>query len=260
MVVYPMLNPALFQGLRRPGRGLLLFGPPGTGKTLIGKCLATEARATFFSITSSSFGSKWYGESETLAKTLFECARALQPSIIFIDEVDSILKSARDTDGGCSTRLRTELLACMDGCTSTGKEEVLVVGATNWPGKIDEAARRRFTRRLYVPLPDEETRLEQFKHELSQEKHSISEDEFGLIAEKTKGYSGADITQVCRNAAMKPIRSLDPNGPSIEFITMDEVRPMNLSDFLESVNETTKSVSQEMIDQLEDFNNKFGSL
>ncbi|KAE8739664.1 hypothetical protein FOCC_FOCC014841 [Frankliniella occidentalis] len=147
-----------------------------------------------------------------------------------------------------------------DGCTSTGKEEVLVVGATNWPGKIDEAARRRFTRRLYVPLPDEETRLEQFKHELSQEKHSISEDEFGLIAEKTKGYSGADITQVCRNAAMKPIRSLDPNGPSIEFITMDEVRPMNLSDFLESVNETTKSVSQEMIDQLEDFNNKFGSL
>ncbi|KAE8740797.1 hypothetical protein FOCC_FOCC013696 [Frankliniella occidentalis] len=260
MVVYPLLNPALFQGLRSPGRGLLLFGPPGNGKTLIGKCLASEARATFFSVTASSFGSKWYGEAETLAKTLFESARALQPSIIFIDEVDSILRSAQENDGGCSTRLRTELLACMDGCTTSGKDEVLVVGATNWPGKIDEAARRRFTRRLYVPLPDKETRTEQFQRELRNEKHDINEEQFQIMADMTEGYSGADISQVCRNAAMKPIRSLDLNGLSIEFVEMEDVRPINLDDFLESINETSKSVSAEMIKQLETFNEKYGSL
>ncbi|KAK3910896.1 Fidgetin-like protein 1, partial [Frankliniella fusca] len=183
MVVYPLENPAVFSGLRSPGKGLLLFGPPGTRKTLI--------------VTASTFGAKYFGETEVLAKTLFECARALQPSIIFRDEVDS------------------------DGCQTTGKEQVLVIGATNYPDRVDEAARRRFTRRLYIPLPDMEARKQQILRELRREKHTITEKEATDISASTDGYSGADLSQVCRNAAMGPIRSLDPDE-SLEFVTLDD--------------------------------------
>ncbi|KAK3916214.1 Fidgetin-like protein 1 [Frankliniella fusca] len=261
MVVYPLVNPALFSGLRSPGKGLLLFGPPGTGKTLIGKCLATEARATFFSVTASTFGAKYFGETEVLAKTLFECARALQPSIIFIDEVDSVLRNNADSESGCSLRLRTELLtnmAIVDGCQTTGKEQVLVIGATNYPDRVDEAARRRFTRRLYIPLPDMEARKQQILRELRREKHTITEKEATDISASTDGYSGADLSQVCRNAAMGPIRSLDPDE-SLEFLTLDDVRAINMEDFKSSLGSTSKSVSADMIKRVEDFDKMYGS-
>lgn len=131
----------------------------GTGKTLIGKCIASCAKATFFSITSSTLTSKWIGEGEKLVKALFLYARVKQPSVIFIDEIDSILQKRSDTEHESSRRMKTEFLAQLEGATTDEKDKVLLVGATNRPQELDDAARRRFTKRLFIPLPDWEVRI-----------------------------------------------------------------------------------------------------
>ncbi|ONM32358.1 P-loop containing nucleoside triphosphate hydrolase superfamily protein [Zea mays] len=153
MVIWPLLRPDIFRGCRSPGRGLLLFGPPGTGKTMIGKAIAGEAKATFFYISASSLTSKWIGEGEKLVRALFGVASCRQPAVIFVDEIDSLL-SQRKSDGEheSSRRLKTQFLIEMEGF-DTGNEQILLIGATNRPQELDEAARRRLTKRLYIPLP-----------------------------------------------------------------------------------------------------------
>ncbi|XP_034246429.1 probable spastin homolog spas-1 [Thrips palmi] len=259
MVVYPLLNPLLFKGLRRPGKGLLLYGPPGTGKTMIGKCLATEGNATFFSITTSTFGAKYYGEAESIAKALFQCASALQPSIIFIDEVDAVLHKPNDIDSSVVTRLKTELLSRMDGCSSKADDRILVVGATNWPYQIDEAARRRFTKRLYIPLPDAEGRKEQCKRLLRGESHNLTEDDFDCIADMTEGYSGCDIKAICEDAAMAAIRMIDDTEVSVRLLEEKDLSPISLADFQDAISRVSKSVSPELLLSLQKFSEEFGT-
>ncbi|XP_077250315.1 P-loop containing nucleoside triphosphate hydrolases superfamily protein isoform X2 [Tasmannia lanceolata] len=158
MVIWPLLRPDIFRGCRSPGRGLLLFGPPGTGKTMIGKAIAGEARATFFYISASSLTSKWIGEGEKLVRALFGVASCRQPAVIFVDEIDSLL-SQRKSEGEheSSRRLKTQFLIEMEGFDG-GNEQILLIGATNRPQELDEAARRRLTKRLYIPLPSSEAR------------------------------------------------------------------------------------------------------
>ncbi|RXH69617.1 hypothetical protein DVH24_037401 [Malus domestica] len=153
MVIWPLLRPDIFKGCRSPGKGLLLFGPPGTGKTMIGKAIAGEAKATFFYISASSLTSKWIGEGEKLVRALFGVASCRQPAVIFVDEIDSLL-SQRKSEGEheSSRRLKTQFLIEMEGFDS-GSEQILLIGATNRPQELDEAARRRLTKRLYIPLP-----------------------------------------------------------------------------------------------------------
>lgn len=151
IVVWPMMRPDIFTGLRGPPKGVLLFGPPGTGKTLIGKCIASQSGATFFSISASSLTSKWVGEGEKMVRALFAVARCQQPAVIFIDEIDSLLSQRGDSEHESSRRIKTEFLVQLDGAATSSEDRILVVGATNRPQEIDEAARRRLVKRLYIP-------------------------------------------------------------------------------------------------------------
>lgn len=187
IVIYPMQNPQLFTGLLAPAKGLLLFGPPGTGKTLIGKCIATESGATFFSISASSLTSKWIGEQEKMVRALFTIARILQPSVVFIDEIDSLLTQRAENEHDSSRRLKTEFLVQFDGVATGSEDRLLIVGATNRPQELDDAARRRFTKRIYVPLPCKAAREQIVRNLMKKHKNSLTEDCIKYINQKTEG-------------------------------------------------------------------------
>ena len=172
-VLLPLLMPDFFRGIRRPWKGVLLYGPPGTGKTLLAKALATQGKTTFFNVSPTTFASKWKGESEKLVRILFEMARFYAPSTIFIDEVDSIGQKRSDGDNEASRKVMAEMLVQMDGVSGKLDQEdisieelkkniVMVMGATNLPWDLDDALRRRFEKRVYIPLPNSVGRREMF--------------------------------------------------------------------------------------------------
>jgi len=205
-VILPIKFPHLFTGKRQPWRGILLYGPPGTGKSFLAKAVATEANnSTFFSVSSSDLLSKWLGESEKLVKNLFELARTHKPSIIFIDEVDSLCSSRSDNESESARRVKTEFLVQMQG-VGNDNDNVLVLGATNIPWCLDSAIRRRFEKRIYIPLPDMPARKAMFKLHLGSTPNTLREEDYNELAQIAEGYSGADISLVVRDALMSPIR------------------------------------------------------
>ncbi|EPY85514.1 fidgetin-like protein [Camelus ferus] len=183
VVVWPMVRPDIFTGLRGPPKGILLFGPPGTGKTLIGKCIASQSGATFFCISASSLTSKWVGEGEKMVRALFAVARCQQPAVIFIDEIDSLLSQRGDGEHESSRRIKTEFLVQLDGAATSAEDRVLVVGATNRPQEIDEAARRRLAKRLYIPLPEAPAREQIVTSLMSRERCQLSAEEVQRAAD-----------------------------------------------------------------------------
>ncbi|NWI90964.1 FIGL1 protein, partial [Pitta sordida] len=256
IVVWPMLRPDIFTGLRGPPKGILLFGPPGTGKTLIGKCIACQSGATFFSISASSLTSKWVGEGEKMVRALFAVARCQQPAVIFIDEIDSLLSQRGEGEHESSRRIKTEFLVQLDGATTSSEDRILVVGATNRPQEIDEAARRRLVKRLYIPLPEASARKQIVTRLMSKEHCSLNEEEMELIVKKSSGFSGADMTQLCREASLGPIRSLQ--SVDITTILPDQVRPIAFLDFESAFRTVRPSVSSKDLELYETWNQTFG--
>ncbi|KAJ6720134.1 PROTEIN SUPPRESSOR OF K(+) TRANSPORT GROWTH DEFECT 1 [Salix viminalis] len=207
-VILPVKFPQFFTGKRKPWRAFLLYGPPGTGKSYLAKAVATEADSTFFSVSSSDLVSKWMGESEKLVSNLFQMARDSAPSIIFIDEIDSLCgQRGEGNESEASRRIKTGLLVQMQGVGSDD-HKVLVLAATNTPYALDQAIRRRFDKRIYIPLPDLKARQHMFKVHLGDTPHNLTESDFEKLAQKTEGFSGSDISVCVKDVLFEPVRKI----------------------------------------------------
>ena len=279
-VLLPLLMPDFFRGIRRPWKGVLLYGPPGTGKTLLAKALATQGKTTFFNVSPTTFASKWKGESEKLVRILFEMARFYAPSTIFIDEVDSIGQKRSDGDNEASRKVMAEMLVQMDGVSGKLDQEdisieelkkniVMVMGATNLPWDLDDALRRRFEKRVYIPLPNSVGRREMFNINMKgiQVEENIDMDK---LVQLTDGYSGADIANVCREASLMQMRrKLMKTGGKLNFTAIklnpsktliDELdAPVTQNDFELAIKNISKSVSQNDIKKYEQFTEEYSN-
>ncbi|KAI9189955.1 mitochondrial dynamin GTPase Msp1 [Blastocladiella emersonii ATCC 22665] len=238
-VIYPLVYPHLFSGvggknsLLTAPKGVLLYGPPGCGKTHIAKALAKESGATFINVHVSTLTEKWFGESQKLVNALFSLAKKLEPSIIFIDEIDSFLRERRSSDHETTSMMKAELLCLWDGLASGENHRILVVGATNRPQDLDKAVLRRMPKRFAIKLPNSDQRRKILTLML---KGTVLDGDFDLdkIVLHSQGYSGSDLKELCRNAAMIPVReylrSAKGNVASLESQNVN-VRPLRTEDF-----------------------------
>ncbi|EFO87049.1 CRE-SPAS-1 protein [Caenorhabditis remanei] len=257
-VILPALNPNLFSGLRQPVKGILLFGPPGNGKTLLAKAVAGESKQMFFNISASSLTSKWVGDSEKTIRGLFQIARNGQPSIIFIDEIDSILCERSEKDAEVSRRMKTEFLIQFDGATSSPDDRILVIGATNRPYELDDAVLRRFPKRIMLNLPDNEARRELITKTLKRHNmmEGLTSSDIRYVASNTSGFSNSDLVALCKEAAMAPIREIDRS--KLSMTDGDKLRRIRASDFDQALRTIRPSTSDKIMSKLSDFSRNFG--
>ncbi|KAG4391586.1 hypothetical protein GLYMA_05G212900v4 [Glycine max] len=209
LVMLPLRRPDLFTGgLLKPCRGILLFGPPGTGKTMLAKAIAKEAGASFINVSMSTITSKWFGEDEKNVRALFTLAAKVSPTIIFLDEVDSMLgQRTRVGEHEAMRKIKNEFMTHWDGLLTKQGERILVLAATNRPFDLDEAIIRRFERRIMVELPSVENREKILRTLLAKEKVD-NELDFKELATMTEGYTGSDLKNLCTTAAYRPVREL----------------------------------------------------
>jgi SpoVK/Ycf46/Vps4 family AAA+-type ATPase len=245
-IVYPVQRPDLFP-LGWP-RGILLFGPPGCGKTLLAAAVATEIDGNFYSIDAASIMSKWLGEAEQNVSRLFISARKSandgKPAIVFVDELDSLMGTHSNEVGG-EIRVKNQFLKEMDGIMDKGKAlHVYVIGATNKPWDLDWAFIRRFQKRILVPLPDHNTRLNMLKHYTGN--LEVTEDvDLHELARLSEGFSGSDIRDVCQSAQLSLIGEFFESGKAMD----KEAKPraLTMHDFRNIFDTRKPSVSLDML-------------
>ncbi|KAK6260219.1 ATPase [Theobroma cacao] len=274
LVMLPLQRPELFcKGqLTKPCKGILLFGPPGTGKTMLAKAVATEAGANFINISMSSITSKWFGEGEKYVKAVFSLASKIAPSVVFVDEVDSML-GRRENPGEheAMRKMKNEFMVNWDGLRTKDKERVLVLAATNRPFDLDEAVIRRLPRRLMVNLPDAPNREKILRVILAKEELSPDVD-LEAIANMTDGYSGSDLKNLCVSAAHCPIREIlekekkeraaavTENRPLPSLYSSADIRSLKMDDFKYAHEQVCASVSSEStnMSELHQWNELYG--
>ncbi len=249
LIELPLKHPEIFKRLGiEPPKGVLLYGPPGVGKTLLAKAIANETNAYFIAINGPEIMSKYYGESEQRLREIFEEAKKNAPSIIFIDEIDAIAPKRDEVVGEVERRVVAQLLALMDGLESRG--DVIVIAATNRPNAVDPALRRpgRFDREIEIPLPDKQGRLEILQ--IHTRNMPLADDvDLNRIAEMTRGYTGADLAALVREAAMHALRRylpmIDLSEESIppEVLESMEIR---MEDFMVAMREIVPSGLREI--------------
>lgn len=298
-VVFPLKMPEFFTGIRRPWKGVLLYGPPGTGKTMLARAVATQCDTSFFSINPSTLASKYRGDSEKLVRLLFEMARFYAPATIFFDEIDALASRRGDsTEHEASRRVKSELLVQMDGirtvdpqdsdlsgnsnnsssnnssAASNANKQVTIIAATNRPWDLDEAFLRRFEKRIYIPLPENDGRRQLINFSLQgvQVASDVSIDD--LIG-RTSGYSGSDVASLCREAAMmglrKKIQEARQTLASLGGGLLDEERyaaiqrdarehRIDMSDFNDALKNVQSSVTGDDLNRFEKWTRDFGSV
>lgn len=284
LVMLPLRRPDLFKGgLLKPCRGILLFGPPGTGKTMLAKAIANEAGASFINVSMSTITSKWFGEDEKNVRALFTLAAKVSPTIIFVDEVDSMLgQRTRVGEHEAMRKIKNEFMTHWDGLLTKNGEKILVLAATNRPFDLDEAIIRRFERRIMVGLPTAENREMILKTLLAKEK--VEDLDFKELAAMTEGYSGSDLKNLCVTAAYRPVRELiqEERKKDMEKKKREEaakssedasetkeeakeervitLRPLNMEDMRQAKNQVAASFASEgsVMNELKQWNDLYG--
>ncbi|XP_070213002.1 vacuolar protein sorting-associated protein 4A-like [Littorina saxatilis] len=283
-VVMPLVFPHLFLGGRKPWRRVLLYGPPGTGKSRLAQAIASQIQSTFYCVSSADLVSSWVGESEKLIKELFTHATNQGGrSVIFIDEIDSICRQRCSREDEHTRRIKTELLKQMEGAdNSSSLERLFLMCATNCPWELDSAFLRRFQKRIFIPLPDRESRIQLMKMHSQTTPVELSGQDWERLADSTEGYSGSDLATLTLGALFQPIRdmqqaqhwrqltdggftpcSLDQQGAFVATLSdlpPDKVTPrdVSVSDFIKSIATHRRTVSAEELAKFHHFTHSFG--
>uniref|UniRef100_A0A2K5XH45 Outer mitochondrial transmembrane helix translocase n=2 Tax=Cercopithecinae TaxID=9528 RepID=A0A2K5XH45_MANLE len=240
-VILPIKKKHLFENSRllQPPKGVLLYGPPGCGKTLIAKATAKEAGCRFINLQPSTLTDKWYGESQKLAAAVFSLAIKLQPSIIFIDEIDSFLRNRSSSDHEATAMMKAQFMSLWDGLDTDHSCQVIVMGATNRPQDLDSAIMRRMPTRFHINQPALKQREAILKLILKNENVDRHVDLLE-VAQETDGFSGSDLKEMCRDAALLCVREY-VNSTSEESHDEDEIRPVQQQDLHRAIEKMKKS-------------------
>ncbi|KAL3846026.1 hypothetical protein ACJIZ3_003429 [Penstemon smallii] len=256
MVIIPFKRRDLFGGIRKQTKGLLLFGPPGTETTMamLAKAAASESEATFFHVSASSLTSELYGEGPKFVRTLFEVALFRSPSVIFIDEIDSFLSASLASENEAIRVLKTQsIIICYAILFSYA-----IAGATNKPQDLDAGVLRRLESRIYIPLPDADSRTLFFKKRLIGPEFYLPDSDIDKLVKETRGYSGNELDYLCTEASMKPITELRKLGKDWRTVLKNEVRGLKYEDFQLAMHVIRPSLGERDWEELEQWNRKFG--
>lgn len=255
-IIYPLNYPQLFEKIYS-WKGILLYGPPGTGKTLLAKASANQSTSTFINVTSSTFISKWRGESEKMLKVLFDVAKFYSPTTIFIDEIDALASTNQDSNHEASRRFKSELLTQIDGVIPN--ENVFVLATTNNPWMIDNALLRRFEKRILVPLPDHNGRSAIFRHYVG-ENSKFNSEELQKLVDLTTNFSGSDIRTVCKEAEMILIREQLQQIKCGKFDNKKQVRKITVADVVKALEKIKPCIDNCDYKKYFEWGNKYGAI